>query len=208
MDKTVYHITAILIVSISLLGMWIGTDVYEEVKNGIVEVLCLSCLKLDPYTKSDFTFKTANGEAHPDFIIDNLSTGIIFIHYSEDACPGCDIMHPIVEQLLNISFGKEEMVYKEIKFENATIHYYYTNIDHSTPERKQWIKIYDKDHVGGLPMFTIITLGYNNGLIEPYYTTLYGTLGLDNDKARLDFLREILYESIELYNENLPGFKV
>ena len=208
MDKTVYHITAILIVSTSLLGMWIGTDVYEEVKNGIVEVLCLSCLKLDPYTKSDFTFKTANGEAHPDFIIDNLSTGIIFIHYSEDACPGCDIMHPIVEQLLNISFGKEEMVYKEIKFENTTIHYYYTNIDHSTPERKQWIKIYDKDHVGGLPMFTIITLGYNNGLIEPYYTTLYGTLGLDNDKARLDFLREILYESIELYNENLPGFKV
>ena len=141
MGKTIYHIIAILIVSISLIGMWVETDVYEEVKNGIVEVLCLSCLKLDPYTKSDFTFYTANGETHPDSIINNLSTGIIFLHYSEDACKGCDIMHPIVEQLLNISFGKKEMVYREIKFENTTIHYYYTNIDHSTPERKQWLKI-------------------------------------------------------------------
>ncbi|RLF41976.1 MAG: hypothetical protein DRN12_01735 [Thermoplasmata archaeon] len=206
MNKII-SITAIIIVSASLVGMWLETEVYQEVKNGIVEVLCLSCLKLDPYTKSEFTFQTANGEKHPDFVLNNLSTGIIFLHFSEDACPGCDIMHPIVEEIFNISFGKEEMVYKEIEYENTTIHYYYTNIDHSTPGRNQWLKIYDKDHVGGLPMFTIITLGYNNGLIQPYYTTLYGTLSLDNDKARSDFLKEVIHEGIELYNENLPGFK-
>ena len=206
MNKTLYHVTVIILVSTLLIGMWIETDVYQEVKNGIVEVLCLSCLKLEPYTKTEFTFETANGEDHPNFILENLSTGIVFLHYSEDACHGCDIMYPIILQLFNISFGKEEMVYKEIEFENTTIHYYYTNMDHSTPDRKQWFNIYDRQHVGGLPMFTIITLGYDKGLIKPFYTTLYGTLGLDNDKDIANFLREILHESIELYNENLPGF--
>ena len=90
--QQVLQISAAVIVSLALTGMIVGTDVYSEVHDGIVTVLCLSCLKLDPKTSADFTFETANNDAHPSFVLDNLSNNIIFLHFSEDACPGCDIM--------------------------------------------------------------------------------------------------------------------
>ena len=55
----VLQISVLMIVSGSLGGMLVFTDVYEEVHSGIVSVLCLSCLKLEPKSKTDFTFETA-----------------------------------------------------------------------------------------------------------------------------------------------------
>ena len=66
--------------------------------------------------------------------------------------------------------------------------------------------IYDKDNIKGLPMFSIITLGYDKGIIKPYYTTLYGSLNLDNDSDRLNYLIELLQQSIEIYAQNSEGF--
>ena len=202
----VLQISTLIIVSGSLGGMLAFTDVYEEVRSGIVSVLCLSCLKLEPKTKTDFTFKTAYGEPHPDFVLDNLTKGVVFLHYSEDACPGCDIMLPVIQNLFNITFGKEDMVYKVFSFEDLDVAYFYTNIDHSSEEMENSFPIYDKDHISGLPMFAIITLGYDKGIIRPYYTTVYGTLGLDSDKDRIAFLTELIQESIDIYNQNLDGY--
>ena len=202
----VLQISALIIVSGSLGGMLAFTDVYEEVHSGIVSVLCLSCLKLDPKTKTDFTFETADGEPHPDFVLENLTKGVVFLHYSEDACPGCDIMRPILQELFNITFGKEDTVYEIIGFEDLDVAYFYANIDHTSEEMKNSFQIYDKDHIGGLPMFAIITLGYDKGIVRPYYTTIYGTLGLDNDEDRFTFLTELIQESIDIYNQNSEGY--
>ena len=202
----VLQISALIIISGSLGGMLVFTDVYDEVHSGIVTVLCLSCLKLQPKTKIDFTFETAYGEPHPDFVLENLTNGILFLHYSEDACPGCDIMYPVIQNLFNITFEKEDMVYKIIDFEGLDIAYFYINIDHTSEEMKNYFPIYDKDHISGLPMFAIITLGYDKGIIRPYYTTVYGTLGLDNDIDRIEFLTELIRESIDIYNQNSEGY--
>ena len=202
----VIQISALIIVSGSLCGMLAFSDVYEEVHSGIVSVLCLSCLKLEPKTKTDFIFETAYGEPHPDFVLENLTKGVVFLHYSEDACYGCDIMYPIIQDLFNITFGKEDIVYEMISFKNLNVAYFYTNIDHASEEMKNSFPIYDKDHIGGLPMFAIITLGYDKGIIRPYYTTVYGTLGLDSDKDRIAFLKELIQESIDIYNQNLDGY--
>ena len=200
------QIASLIIISGSLGGMLVFTDVYEEVKNGIVSVLCLSCLKLNPKTKTDFIFETANEELHPKFIKENLSKGIIFLHYSEDACVGCDIMYPIIKDLFDIEFGKEDIFYDSLEYKNINISYYYINIDHTTKEFAETFPIYDKDYIRGLPMFTIITLGYDDGNIKPYYTTLYGTLGLDNYDDRYNFLDELIEDSQHIYHQNSDGY--
>ena len=202
----VFQICALILVSGSLSLMIIQTDVYERVQSGIVEVLCLSCLKLEPKTKSDFIFETTNGELHPDFVIENLTKGVIFLHFSEDACPGCDIMYPIIKDLFKIEFGKEDMVYTITNFEGNVIPYYYANLDHTNELMRNTFSIYDKDNIKGLPMFSIITLGYDKGIIKPYYTTLYGSLNLDNDLDRLNYLIELLQQSIDIYEQNSEGF--
>ena len=48
------QIVTLLIFSGGLGGMLFFTDVYDEVYSGIVSVLCLSCLKLEPKTKTYF----------------------------------------------------------------------------------------------------------------------------------------------------------
>lgn len=203
MKKTrIVQVTLTIIIVGSFIGLTVGTDVYKLVKENIVETLCLSCLKLEFKTNSSFTFDTANGEPNPDFIVGNLTSGVIFLHFSEDACPGCDIMLPVIQNLFSIQFEKKDMVYETLDYENATVHYYYTNIDHATKERIDLFPIYDKEHKFGLPMFAIITLGNDEGEIKPYYATLYGTLDLQTNQQRTQFLQEMMAESIQLWDEN------
>ena len=202
----IIQVCALILVSSSLSLMLVQTDIYDRVQSGIVEVLCLSCLKLEPITNTNFIFETTNGIPHPDFIIENLTKGVIFLHYSEDACSGCDIMYPVIKDLFNIEFGKEEMVYNITNFEDYEIIYYYANLDHTNEIMKNSFSIYDKDDIKGLPMFSIITLGYDKGIIKPYYTTLYGTLNLDNDPDRLDYLKHLLNQSIDIYLQNSEGY--
>jgi hypothetical protein len=200
------QLSLIIIISGSLSFMIVETDIYDRVQSGIVEVLCLSCLKLEPVTELEFIFDTSDGQPHPDFIIENLTQGVVFLHFSEDACAGCDIMYPLIMEIFSIDFEKEDMVYEIAKFEDFNFSYYYINLDHTNDVMRNTFPIYDKDNIKGLPMFTIITLGYDKGIIKPYYTTLYGTLNLDNDPDRLDFLRELLRQSIDIYIQNYEGF--
>ena len=100
------QIIALLLISSALGSMFFFTDIYDDVHSDIVSVLCLSCLKLKPKTKVDFTekdfiFETANGKPPPYFVIDNLTRGPVFLHYSEDACYGCDIMYPVIKGMRN-----------------------------------------------------------------------------------------------------------
>ncbi|RLF59103.1 MAG: hypothetical protein DRN27_03670 [Thermoplasmata archaeon] len=208
MNKNI-SISIILGFSIFFTGMFVYTEGYEDIKSSVVEVLCLSCLKLDPVTQLEYIFETANSNHHPDFVLNNLTSGIVFLHYSKDACSGCDIILPAIKELFSVEYGKEDMFQKKLTFEENTVHYYYINTDHTTDEKQQSFKIYDKDHVEGLPMVTIITLNYDHGTIKPYYTSIYGTFGSKYDtlQKRYDFLTDIISESIGLWEENNAGYE-
>ncbi len=203
------QVCALVLVSGSLGAMFAVTPVYDEVRSGIVLVLCLSCLKLEPKTIADFIFETANTAPHPEFVLENLSQGPVFLHYSGDACAGCDVMYPVIQELFSIQFGKQDMFHSLVSFENSTVAYIYVNIHHTTDVLRNAQPIYDKDYIFGIPMFTIVTLGYDNGKVKPKYTTLYGTLttyGAITDEQRLVFLQQLVRESIEMYEQNEAGY--
>jgi thiol-disulfide isomerase/thioredoxin len=203
------QVAAILIVSGALAGMFAFTPAYFEVRNGIVLVLCLSCLKLEPKAISEFTFETVDDVPHPEFILENLSKGPVVLFYSGDACAACDVMYPVIKELLSVEFGKQDMFFDRVIFEGTQISYIYINIHHTIDELRNSQKIYDKDAIGGIPMFTIVTLGYEKGIVRPKYTSLYGTLvslGYNTDTERVAFLQEILRDSINMYNDNKAGY--
>lgn len=207
--KFAIQVASLLIVSASLTGMLVFTPVYNEVRSGIVLVLCLSCLKLEPKTIADFTFETVDNQSHPGFVLENLSKGPVFLHYSGDACAGCDVMYPVVKDLFSINFGKQDMFHTLVNFKNFTVAYIYVNIHHTNDNLRDAQHIYDKSRVGGIPMFTIITLGYDNGKVKPKYTTVYGTLttyGANTDLQRMVFLQQLMEESIEMYKQNKAGY--
>ncbi len=202
----VLQIGVLVVISGSLGGLFMFTDAYNEVQSRIVTVLCLSCIKLQPNTVQEFTFTTANNASHPGFVLENLSKGPVFIEFSEDVCEACDTMHPTIEQLFNVSFEKTQMFYQTVQFNNANVTFIFISIDHTIPEMRAAQFIYDKDHINGLPMFSVVTLGYDNGFVKPYYTTVYGTLKLDTNNERINFLTEIIHDGIEIYNENQHGY--
>ncbi len=204
--QTVFQITALVIVSGLFVGMIAMVDAYEETRARIVEVLCLSCIKLEPKTIQEFTFDTVDNVSHPYFVTQNLTKGPVFLHYSEDVCPGCEIMFPIVKHLFNIEFEKGDMFSGTVTFEGQNLTYFYVNLDHTIDAYENSFPIYDKDDIGGLPMFTIVTLGYDHGTARPYYTTLYGMLNVQTDAERTALLHEILMESFELYQQNKAGY--
>ena len=197
-----FQIGIFIIVAGALGGMLLYTDVYDDVQSGIVEVLCLSCIKLDPKTRLDFTFETATGEPHPDFIVENLSKGPIFIEVREDVCAACDTMAPVIKEIFDIEFEKEDTFYTTIAFEENNVTFIHINLDHATEELEHAFDVYDKDHVGGVPMFTLITFGYDRGFVKPSYTTAYGTLNLQTSEERKDLLLGVIQDGIDLYNQN------
>jgi hypothetical protein len=204
--KFLLQLTVLLVVCGLLAGMFLTADVYEETQSRIVEVLCLSCIKLEPRTVSEFTFTTVDTAPHPYFVMENLTKGPVFLHYSEDVCAGCEVMFPIVKHLFNVEFEKQDMFAGTVTFEHQNITYIYVNLDHTIDAYENSFPIYDKDDIGGLPMFTIVTLGYDHGTIRPYYTTVYGTLNVPTDAQRASLLTELLHESITLYNDNKAGY--
>ena len=202
------QIALLIIFSSMFTGLVFFTDVYDEVYTRIVSVTCLSCIKLDPKTSSEFLFETATGENHPEFVLENLSRGPVFIAYRKDVCTYCDEMEPLIMSILNITFEKEDVFYKIINFKGNNIIFIHINRDHASKVLTDSLHIYDKDKVNGVPMFTFVTINYDHdGVVKPYYTTLYAKLGLKNDGETKNYLTKILEESISLYNDNKAGYK-
>lgn len=198
------QLTVFIVLTASLGGMFAYTDIYEDVESGVVSVLCLSCIKLEPKTSHDYTFETANGKNHPDFVIRNLSYGPVLLHFSKDACDACDEMLPTFQDYFVLNFQKEEKVFERFNLHNSTVTYIYLYIaNDSIPidMRNSW-EIYDKENIGGLPMYVFITREYHHsGEIKPFYTTVYGTFK-KTDHQRLNYLDNMIKENTEIYNRN------
>jgi len=188
-------------------AMLMYTDVYDNIHDTIVSTLCLSCIKLDPVSSLEFIFETGNGEEHSDFVLENLTTGIIFIEYRSDVCTACDIMAPTIKDIFDLSFEKEDTIYKLVDYNGSTVHFYHINLDHATKIQEDSFPIYDKDNRRGVPMFVVITVKYNRGPIDPCYTAAYGTLGIDSEEERRDFVIDMINDGIKLYEQNYEGYK-
>jgi thiol-disulfide isomerase/thioredoxin len=207
--KKIVAIQLSLIIIIAGVGgsMLVFTDVYDSIHDTIVSTLCLSCIKLDPVSRLEFVFETANGEEHPDFVLENLTKGPIFIEYRSDVCLACDMMAPIIKEIFHLSFEKEETLYELVNFNGSNINFYHINLDHASEIQKNSFSIYDKDHRQGVPMFVVITVKYNRGIIEPCYTAAYGTLGLPTEEERRDMIINMIEDGIKLYEQNHEGYK-
>jgi len=207
-DKNTFisQIVILIFISGALGGMFFATDIYGEVQDVIVETLCLSCIKLEYKLNQEYTFQTANGGTHPDFILENLSNNIVFLHYSGDACHGCEIMFPIIKEFFNIEFEKEDFHSEKITFEESNISYIYIYKDTATKKMRDSYKVYDIQGDGGIPMFTAITLNYNRGFAEPYYVSIYGTLDPNDDENRIQILTDLLKESIKLHEDHIESY--
>jgi thiol-disulfide isomerase/thioredoxin len=201
------RIIILAIITSSLSGLFIFTDIYSETHTRIVSVTCLSCIKLDPKTSTDFIFKTANGKPHPDFVLKNLTQGPVFIAYRKDVCTYCDEMESLIMDVFNLSFEKEEVFAKKINFDGDNFTFIHINRDHSSNILSESLSVYDKDNINGVPMFTLITINYDHdGIVKPYYSTFYSKVGLDTDEEIKDFLKDIISDGIDLYNDNIAGY--
>jgi hypothetical protein len=201
------QITALIIVSGALGGMFAFSGVYNEVYSRIVSVICLSCIKLDRIYSIDYKFETANEEPHPEFIINNLEKGPIFLAFRTDVCEYCDYMEPLIMKVFNVTFEMEDVFSKTINFNGSDIIFYHINNDHATGDLKNLQSFYDVDGDNGVPMFTFITLEYHRGIISPYYLTVYGILDPDyTDEQRIEEITNNMLDVINLYNENRQGF--
>ena len=202
----VFSVTLLLLFSGLGGGMLVYTEVYDDIQSVIVTTLCLSCIKLDPITRLEYTFETANNQPHPNFVLENLTTGPVFLAYREDVCEGCDIMEPLVQEIFNIHFDPFSTLYYEVAdYSGSTVNFVHINVGKASGEIRESFFIYDQDDRGGVPMFVMVALGDNEGVIEPViipcYTTAYATLGLQGDEARKAFLRRMVSYGIEKYNE-------
>jgi hypothetical protein len=200
-------IAIVLAAGLITVGWYAGA--YDEVHTGIVNVLCLSCIKLQPITEVAFTFDTYEHRPHPKFIQENLTAGVVFLAYREDVCAACDDMEPLLQQIFQVSFEKEDTVVSTSEFNNVTVTFFHINLDHARQELINAYPIYDQLDLGAVPMFTVITYGYDRGFIKPYYATVYGKLD-EEDKTlsnpeRIQKLTNIIIDGTELWLLNHNG---
>ena len=209
----VIQVALFLVVSGSFGGMLIYTDIYEDVQSKIVETICLSCAKLDTNLPVKFTFETANGKEHPDFIVDILKNkGPILIQYGEKACAACeDMINNIIKPYFSLEFDKTISFDIDINIHGLNFTYVYIYIDDpATPqERIDSFDVYDIEHIRGFPMFTVITIEYDHsGKIKPYYASLYGKFEKNNNYPKMtQTFTDLIETSMELWDRNIAGYE-
>ena len=206
MKREVFVTFAILIISLSTLSyILVSTPVYSDVKDKIVSVLCLSCIKMEPKTVLKFRFETANGEAFPDLILENLTESVIFLHFRIDVCPACDEMDPIVRDIFGLESIDEPYIVASKNFSGVEVKLIHINLDHADSELKKLYKFFDVAGENGVPMFTVVTLGYDRGIVKPCYATGYGFLGKSSPSAAGKVIMKMINDAVELYKRNREG---
>lgn len=193
-NKTLVLLSAFVVLSGSTVGLIAFTDVYENVKIDIVETICLSCIGKDPAPKTNLVPLTYT----PDFILDNLSKAPVFIVYRSTVCSACDYMEDyVIKPMFDVEFGMKELFNDILDFKGNNLSFFHININEvskSSNYYQSFINL-DKDDRGSVPMFVIITFGEEDGKIMPFYTTVYGQLGLkDNSQKQKEFISEKLLE--------------
>jgi hypothetical protein len=211
MDKAfrVTQIAAFIVIFSTFGGMLAFTDVYSEVHSDIVSVTCLSCIKLQPKTVIEFKFETYDEQPHPDFVLENLTEGPVLLAYGSDPCEFCEVMDIVLHDIFDVYYTVDDpLIIKEMDFDGTTVTFIHVNKHHFSEDdvlRKTQTVYMNEVFKDSVPMFTLITINYNRGIIEPYYATAYGVLQKDTFKERKEAMLGIVNDGIRLYNEFEAG---
>ena len=192
---------------ISLTYLCLYTSTYEDVKDKIVSVLCLGCIKLEPKTVIKFRFDLAHGDEYPDFVIKNLSKGPIFLHFRIDVCSACEEMDPVIQEIFNIEDMRKIFLMKTKNFSGSEVTFMHINLDHVNDVFRDAYESFDISKQGGVPMYTVITLGYDRGFVKPCYATGYGFLEKDSPLKAKRVMLEMLNDAVDLFKRNREGFE-
>lgn len=199
-----FQIAAVVLLSVGLGYMFAFTDVYDDVFNDIVSITCLSCIKLSPVTTVEFTFDTYKERPHPDFVLENLSKGPVFIAYRSTVCEFCDVMDPVVEDVLDVEhINRAGFLTFDVNYNGTDLLFIHINKSEASDYYSDSQLVYMKDvFETSVPMFTMVTIRYHRGIVEPYYATAYGILGKETFEGQKQALTFIIEDGIKLYNEN------
>lgn len=204
----VFQISLLIVFAGALGGMVAVTDVYDDVQTSIVSLICLSCIKLSTVSSANFTFETANEKPHPDFVLENLTKGPVFLTFRTNVCDYCDDMEPLLMDIFGLEFEKQDVFYETVSFKNSNVTFIHINKDHSSVVLRESHDIYDVRGDRSVPMFVMITYGYDRGIIKPYYYTEYGIIDITfTDEQRIQEFERIISNGIDLYNEFSIGFE-
>ncbi len=105
-----------------------------------------------------------------------------------------------------VEFEKKELFYQTVSFDGPNISFFHINLDHVSGEFLESFSIYDVDVRNGVPMFVMITLGDNDGTVQPCYATAYSLLGESQEEHRGEFLQDMISMGIDLYNQNILNY--
>jgi thiol-disulfide isomerase/thioredoxin len=199
----------ILIIGFLIIGSAAG--VYSTLQE-LMETPCLGCLGLYPSFEIEFTFSTVDGKPHPDWVLDALEDGPVFIEFTQndEVCKPCARMRPKVEALERdyndiVTFfiiNTWEKEFREV----------FKGDENIKPITKEEIldayRPYDVENFGGgdgwaTPTFVIVTLEKDDdGKIKPYFGTGYGEFK-DNDAQKTkEELIDILDFAIKRHHHN------
>jgi thiol-disulfide isomerase/thioredoxin len=149
-----------------------------------------------------FAYEAYEG-SFPDFVLENLSRGVVLLSYRTDACAACDRMEPIIASLFNLTSLDELLTTS--KFDGVNVTLIHINLDHAEEELRNSYNVYNiLGDRGGVPMFSIITYGRDRGVVKPAYATGYGFLGKPTPEQGKDILKQMIEKGIDLYIQNRP----
>jgi thiol-disulfide isomerase/thioredoxin len=178
---------------------------------------CLGCLGLYPNVELEFGFDTVEDQAHPEFILDNLTKkGPIFIEFTQndENCPPCKRMRPKVRELedefsqnvyfMIINVNENEMA---IKYKNED-----RVEDVTDDEESEYYHIYDRKLIAGgrvaTPTYIIITLDEDkNDKIRPSFAVGYGEYKNDDAEDTKNDLSNALNIAIKNYDHYIDDYK-
>jgi thiol-disulfide isomerase/thioredoxin len=203
----------IMILGFLIIGSAAGS--YGFLKN-LMEAPCLGCLGLYPSFEIEFTFNTVDGKPHPDWILDALDDGPVFIEFTQDDinCPPCARMRPKVHELedeysdtvvffiINVNHNENAKFFKD-KEEIISV---------TDSEETKVYNTYDVENVGkgrpATPTYIIFTFEKDeDGTVKPYFAVGYGEFKEEDAQKTKEELAEILDFAIIRYNHNIKIYQ-
>jgi thiol-disulfide isomerase/thioredoxin len=185
----------IIVVGLLLIGSAAGT--YSTLQT-LMEAPCLGCLGLYPNIELNFTFNTLEDRPHPDWVLESLKDGPVFIEFTQndENCPPCKRMRPYIHDL-NDEYNEEVVFYIININEHETAKSFQGKTDiKSSYSDEDAFYVYDIELiVGGViatPTYIILTLNSDGESVRPFFSVGYGEFIEEDAKKTSETLAETL----------------
>jgi thiol-disulfide isomerase/thioredoxin len=202
-------LSLIIIIGFIVIGTAAGS--YGTLRD-LMEAPCLGCLGLYPNIELDFTFETLDDKDHPDWILDELEDGPVFIEFTQndENCPPCKRMRPYVHDL-NEEYN-DEVVFFIININEHEIARSFegeTEVE-SSYNQEPIYHVYDIGLIAGgviaTPTYIIITLNDDFGTVKPYFAVGYGEFTEEDAEKTAESLAEALDYAKTMHHHYLETY--